>query len=98
MYWQLFVYWISDFAEQFRLQENNYPNRLALLRGFFFWLQVTAYDFFIDNNLGKLILYCIGTLLKFMILSFVKASNYWLAETLLVELKEKVYFFSGDRL
>ncbi|KAG2567715.1 uncharacterized protein LOC120682188 isoform X2 [Panicum virgatum] len=28
-----------DFAEQFRLQENNYPNRLALLRGFFFWLQ-----------------------------------------------------------
>ncbi|KAG2573642.1 hypothetical protein PVAP13_7KG268000 [Panicum virgatum] len=28
-----------DLAEQFRLQDNNYPNRLALLRGFFFWLQ-----------------------------------------------------------
>ncbi|OEL13758.1 hypothetical protein BAE44_0025225 [Dichanthelium oligosanthes] len=28
-----------DLAEQFKLQGNNYPNRLALLRGFFFWLQ-----------------------------------------------------------
>ncbi|RLM74488.1 uncharacterized protein C2845_PM15G15960 [Panicum miliaceum] len=28
-----------DLAEQFRLQDNNYPNRLALLRGLFFWLQ-----------------------------------------------------------
>ncbi|CAN6229037.1 unnamed protein product [Urochloa humidicola] len=28
-----------DFAEQFELQVNNYPNRLALLRGFFFWLK-----------------------------------------------------------
>ncbi|RCV34742.1 hypothetical protein SETIT_7G183300v2 [Setaria italica] len=28
-----------DLAEQFKLQDNNYPNRLALLRGFFFWLE-----------------------------------------------------------
>ncbi|CAN6268710.1 unnamed protein product [Urochloa humidicola] len=28
-----------DLAEQFELQVNNYPNRLALLRGFFFWLK-----------------------------------------------------------
>lgn len=54
----LFVYWISDLAEQFKLQENNYPNQLALLRGFFFWLQVTTNNFVIGNNLGKLV--CVG--------------------------------------